>query len=395
MLYFALTLLGSLFFPLLPSAAAISCTEIPALSKEVATLRELKWLRPVECKTLNRADFLDLINTQIMHDYSYQQMNLEAMTYKLLGLVPSDYDYESCPISDILGNIFALYYHKSTGTIILPDWKDSPIDIIVHELVHALQDQHFNLKKIQRESCQTIDSCLAITALIEGDALLTQSLFEKRNSIEKDKNIEEAKPDSISTCSKLETLDEQSFFPYGFGRIFAERLYKSGGFGAINETFHHIPRSSREIIHSNDYLPSKGATFKRTDLSLSSSVLDGTRKLIYRNTVGQYTIRLLLKDIGSKEKAILAAKGWKGDLLGIYKGTHNDAYSLVWKTAWENEKESLEFLDAIRVLLERQYGIRLNSASQFSAVWMPGKGDLLIQRNQSEVILVKHTMSED
>src|SRR5438105_690871 len=44
--------------------------------------------------------------------------------------------------------------------------------VLVHEMVHALQDQHFGLAKLHQESFGS-DAELAMAALIEGDATFT------------------------------------------------------------------------------------------------------------------------------------------------------------------------------------------------------------------------------
>ncbi|MBI1830617.1 MAG: hypothetical protein HYR84_04110 [Planctomycetes bacterium] len=70
--------------------------------------------------------------------------------------------------------------------------------VLVHEMVHALQDQHFGLAKLHQETFGT-DAELAMAALIEGDATFTMIEVLKKEqpkvemmlntSLEKAKNL--------------------------------------------------------------------------------------------------------------------------------------------------------------------------------------------------------------
>src|SRR5262245_25028717 len=68
--------------------------------------------------------------------------------------------------------------------------------VLIHELVHALQDQHFDLKKLHQASFGS-DGEMARAALVEGDAqLVTIEMLEKEQPFIKkmlDTNLEKAR----------------------------------------------------------------------------------------------------------------------------------------------------------------------------------------------------------
>ena len=49
---------------------------------------------------------------------------------------------------------------------------------VAHELTHALQDQHFDLTKLEKEAAKTHSSD-ALRSLVEGDAVRVQKLYLK------------------------------------------------------------------------------------------------------------------------------------------------------------------------------------------------------------------------
>jgi len=71
------------------------------------------------------------------------------------------------------------YYEPRTRQFYLADWID--IDgqkpIMAHELTHALQDQHFNLRRFEHWPKGDSDAELATHALVEGDATLAMAMY--------------------------------------------------------------------------------------------------------------------------------------------------------------------------------------------------------------------------
>ena len=54
---------------------------------------------------------------------------------------------------------------------------------MAHELTHALQDQHFNLRRFEKWPKGDSDAELAAHALIEGDATLAMTLYMAKHPI--------------------------------------------------------------------------------------------------------------------------------------------------------------------------------------------------------------------
>src|ERR1043166_5640956 len=111
--------------------------------------------------------------------------------------------------------------------------------VLIHEMVHALQDQHFGLAKLHQASFGS-DAELALAALIEGDATFTmiELLKEKQPKVAAmlDAPLEKAR-------------DVQTAFLYAEGARYVQALKNRGGWAAVNVAYKFPPRSTASILH--------------------------------------------------------------------------------------------------------------------------------------------------
>src|SRR5258708_35699467 len=85
----------------------------------------------------------------------------------------------------VLTEQVAGYYDPKRRQFHLADWidLDGQRPIMAHELTHALQDQHFNLRRFEHWPKGDSDAELAVHALIEGDATLAMALYVANNPL--------------------------------------------------------------------------------------------------------------------------------------------------------------------------------------------------------------------
>jgi uncharacterized iron-regulated protein len=110
--------------------------------------------------------------------------------------------------------------------------------VLIHEMVHALQDQHFGLAKLHPPDFGS-DAELARAALIEGDATFTM--------------IEVLKKDQPKVTAMLETSLEnaknlRNSFLYGAGARYVKGLKDKGGWAAVNARYKFPPRTTSAIL---------------------------------------------------------------------------------------------------------------------------------------------------
>jgi uncharacterized iron-regulated protein len=183
--------------------------------------------------------------------------------------------------------------------------------VLVHEMVHALQDQHFGLAKLHQRTFGS-DAELALAALVEGDATFTM--------------IELLKKDQPRVTAMLDVplekaRDLQNAFLYGQGARYVKALKERGGWEAVNARYKFPPEATADILHPDGVAA--------IDLG------PGT-------TRGEFGIIALLSESPeTKAQAVQAAAGWRGDR------EFDAAGGKAWVVAFATSADALRFQAAL------------------------------------------------
>src|SRR5215510_8983432 len=164
------------------NAALLTATH--EVLKETSDLRQLSIIRQVQSSTQSRTEIERAMMKNFDDEVTPADLHAGEVTLKKLGLAPPDFQYRALMIR-LLTEQVAGYYDPKTRQFYLADWID--IDgqkpIIAHELTHALQDQHFNLRRFEHWPKGDSDAELAAHSLIEGDAVVAMTVYMARNPL--------------------------------------------------------------------------------------------------------------------------------------------------------------------------------------------------------------------
>src|SRR5207253_3772876 len=146
--------------------------------------RQLPIMRAVKSDTQSRAEIERFLIKNMDEDTSPADMHATEVSLKKLGLVPQDFQFRAFIIK-LLTEQVAGYYDPKQQEFFLADWidLDGQKPVMAHELTHALQDQHFNLRRFDHWPKDDSDAQLAAHALIEGDATLVMALYVANNPL--------------------------------------------------------------------------------------------------------------------------------------------------------------------------------------------------------------------
>ena len=109
-------------------------------------------------------------------------VRLEAL-YVTLGLLPADYDVRQAAVTLLSEQVLAFYDPKEK-LLVVGETRDEAEEsqqalaeqlrlVLLHEAVHALQDQHFDLERLMERAHEgSVDAANALRALVEGQAML-------------------------------------------------------------------------------------------------------------------------------------------------------------------------------------------------------------------------------
>src|SRR5260370_15944699 len=225
--------------------------------KETSEIRQLAILRPVQSSTQSRAEIERMLIKNLDEETTPAQIHATEVTLKKLGLAPADFQYRALMLR-VLTEQVAGYYDPKTQQFHLADWidLDGQKPIMAHELTHALQDQHFNLRRFAHWPKGDSDAELAAHALIEGDATLAMTLYVARNPLRalaflKSLGATGMPSDELDKAPRA--LRETLLFPYQEGILWTRNLYQRGGWNEVSTAFTELPQSTEQVMHSEKY----------------------------------------------------------------------------------------------------------------------------------------------
>ena len=323
------------------SEAALA--QLEALIREAQEIRELPFLSPPKITVVTPEE----LEARVRADIEEQADELPAddALYKLLGLLPAESDLETI-LTDLYGDQVAGFYDGEVGEIVVP-MSSTGFSVVeqatlVHELVHALTDQHFLFDPVRRDMIDgdRFDEVGGFTALVEGDAVLAEVMWLRTLSpSELGQFVDESLAIDTSSLDAAPLFIRDSLlFPYDSGLAFAQELYAIDGWATVNEAyeiFPGLPPSTEQVITPDDYrrdLP--------IEVDLPSVDLTGY-ELAVTSVWGEEGFRTMLSQVVGDSNASKAADGWGGDSYYQWFDGENAALLLIYQADTERDLEEL------------------------------------------------------
>ncbi len=217
---------------------------------------------------------------------------------------------------------------------------------IIHELVHAIDDQKYNLtSKISR--IESPDKRLAYRALQEGHAVfITNKVLNKHNI---NASLSEVRGKIFESNVNKESID----FLYNEGGNFVEYLYKKEGVKGIEKAFtEKIPSSTGEILYPERYFNERKGIIDYEKVLQSIKI--GNKDWITRNaSLGLETVRKLISSsdqIGQKERI---SNDFLNGLQGTYITPNKERSHTIHFFQFNTTKTSQEFEGILNDLVRK------------------------------------------
>jgi hypothetical protein len=377
------------------NAAIIATTD--AVLKETSELRELPILKPVKSGAQSRTDIERMIIKNLDEESTPAEMHATEVALKKLGLAPADFQYRPFLIK-LLTEQVAGYYDPRAQQFYLADWIDleGQKPVMAHELTHALQDQHFNLRRFEKWPKGDADAELAVHALVEGDATLTMTLYMAKNPLVALAFIRSLGAEGMSSEQFKQApraLRESLVFPYEQGSEWATQLYRRGGWAIVSQAFTKLPQSSEQILHVDKYF-SHEAPVKVTLPDLRGALGPGWKRIDY-DVNGEWTYYLILDQfLNAPAESKRAAAGWAGDRYEVYEGASRGDVFIAQMSVWDTENDATEFFDAYAKRTSRRYaGSRAIETTSIKGqkrqVWQTSEGDVMLELRGSRVSILE------
>ncbi len=327
-----------------------------AVEKQVTEIRGLEFKEPVDYQVLNRKEIKATISGKLAEVFSVEEFRHMADAMAAIGLLPANYPLRGKYI-DLLGEQVAAFYDQHQHKLVM--YEDATLDnaqnrvVLAHELTHALQDQHFGLKKLPLEIKTNDDRASAASALVEGDATLVMSEFMLKN-MSKQMFKDSMVASFTQNMKQLETaprfLREMLVFPYLRGQEFCAAIYGLGGYEAVSAAYAQPPTSTAQILHPQKYLATPRE--EPIEITWADTKVKGEAP-IGDNVVGEMGTRILFTEWLDAATGEKAGAGWRGDRYLYFGGGE----ALIWKTVWGSAEEAAEFFQAEQKMLTKRHGL--------------------------------------
>lgn len=240
--------------------------------------------RPVST-TLDDAKFRAKLITYFQSEVPPSRASHEEVVFKMLRFIPKDYEYSRCLYENAGKYALGFYDYRFKVLYLRKGFENSP-HVVSHELIHALQDQHFDLRRLNIDLNESTNRGLAIASLLEGDATVHQLSGKTENF--------SPQPDECSAPAPLENL---FMIPYEFGQVYVKR------FGSVDGLLMSSIMSSNFLISGVDH-PQPKAVWNAH---------------YFQDSLGPLFYRELFQIHNKTSNSIIATKGIIFDIIKLYK----------------------------------------------------------------------------
>lgn len=381
-----------------PSSSLLTPIEAQKLAdnvlKETSTVRGLRIKKMVPCSMQSRAATQTMLQDSLKKSSSSNEIVAMNLYLKQLKLAPANFDLPDYYLK-MMDEQLAGYFDARTDKF----YTTSRVDrlqlqtVMAHELTHALQDQHFDLSRLEKWPKHDSDARLALQSLVEGDATLAMMQYTARNPFRSvallASTLLGGSNSATFTAAPL-VLQDSLTFPYVNGMTFVSTLHKRGGWPAVNKAFHNLPASTEQILHPEKFLANeKPVLIPLRDITRQ---LGRGWKLLDHDVNGEFGLYITLKaGLKDQSKAQSAASGWAGDRLAIYQGP-NGANLITQVTLWDNEEEARNFAQTYQQYIsQRLANLKMQSGA---LLWRSATSFSWLERRGKKVIIFEGTSSK-
>jgi hypothetical protein len=285
---------------------------IPVAEKFVEDHRGLKFIHAVAVTMLDDTAFEQKL-TGGPAPSKQASTGATKMTKELraLHLITGSTNLDGGTSSGLSSGVSGFYDPKSKelyvrGTTLTPYARE----VVVHELTHALQDQHFGLWR--PELTQSDDERFAaFQAVYEGDARNVEDQYVASEPLADQQAAQKQDSAGSSGVSNVpKVLLELVGFPYSAGPQFVKAVLAAKGQQGLDDAFNTPPTTTAQILDPSRFLAAQGA------LSVADPAVGGAA--FDKGVFGELGFVLLFNELvdsgkASHEQALTSAATWGGD----------------------------------------------------------------------------------
>ncbi len=293
--------------------------KVQPFAEIVEKQRDLQFEYPVYVDFLPPADFEKQVTTDDadLTDEDRQEIEQYTGLFRALGLIEGDVDLFDL-MNQLQGSGIIGYYSYEDERIRIRGTELTPAveSTLVHELTHALQDQHFDLEErfadLDGSNADSAASS-AFHALVEGDARRIETAWRESLGKGARKALDKSLANQVSgfeaESSEIpEVLKTLTAAPYVFGEALLRVALAQGGERAVDDLFLVPPTTEEQQLD-----PWTLVADHQGYLEVSEPTLAKGEEKFDSGDFGAISWLLVLAERIPVKQALTAALGWGGD----------------------------------------------------------------------------------
>jgi hypothetical protein len=383
---------------------------VKKLQKVVEEGRGLKFKKNVKVQVQDEDDLKKMVEKSFDEEWPKEKAEKAEAGYKKLGLIPQDMELRSYMV-ELLADSIGGYYDPKTKQLFLirrkaggndkmnemtkqmygTDWDTMAT---IHELTHALQDQHYDLQTIPTDMEGQDDQTKAMQCLFEGEAnyVMYEHVLGKRGmNLRGMPSLRMFLAGGAQGSEKMnaapEFLKRGLAFPYMEGMVFVHAvMIKGQAWEKVEEMYTKLPLSTEQIIHPEKFID--GDWPQQVALPDLGKPLGKGWELVDENTLGELNVQVLLGEFMSRKKypktIAKASAGWDGDRYAVYR--KGASVALAFYSTWDSEKDAQEFMKAAKKALAKKLAAEATDDGEDLARW---DGGTVLERQGSDVLWIE------
>ena len=321
-----------------------------ALLPDLVARSGLELRDPVRLEMRSRNELVSYLENKLDEELTEEDARATVDAYALFGLVPSTLDLREALLGLYTEQVTGFYDPDSTALFVLSDQPEVSLQaLLVHELVHAVQDQWVDLDGLTDPKLGN-DRATAAQAAIEGHATLVmlEYVTERMQGGPVDfatipnfaaqlrPALEGMKAQFPALAAAPPVIQESLLFPYLEGAGYVHNLWKQGE--RVAPFGESLPTSTEQIL---------GGRADDPPVELAMSVSGG--EVLHEDVLGRLELGVLLDQHLGPGSARFA-DGWGGDRYVLVDGVNGER-GLIWYAVWDDTAARDRFAERFRSAL--------------------------------------------
>jgi hypothetical protein len=356
--WFGAALLLCILAPRVSAQPAPDTVALRAIEDQVADIRGLQPLSAPDLRLLDHTSLHSYLVDEFDRNYLPSERESDQKELVALGLLQPTDNLVQLQLNLLADQVIGIYDADARSLFVVSDqggFGPAARITYAHEFNHALQDQYYDLKKLAPRHPESNDRSMAVHALIEGDAIMLQTIWAMKNMTPDDLTQLTRSSGSDDTLARVPLiLRAELLFPYTDGLNFVRQAYRQAGnsYAAVDGLFKRPPESTAQVLHPDKYRNQ----VHPVDVQLGdiAASLGADWRRVGGGILGELDTRVLLQQGGiTQAEASRVAAGWSGDRWQLVERDGRSA--IAFRSTWESPVAASDFFRAYTQGLPARY----------------------------------------